>query len=57
MSDKKYDNKMIDFSTLPEIKLYELLEKYRHIPVKSRLDAMKKQYYLDAVRNELKKKK
>tara|TARA_R110002051_G_scaffold172154_1_gene242542 strand:- start:3121 stop:3915 length:795 start_codon:yes stop_codon:yes gene_type:complete len=35
-------------------KLVELLDKYRQLPVKSKMDAMKKQYYLNAVKDALK---
>jgi hypothetical protein len=35
-------------------KLVELLDKYQKMPVKSRLDAMKKQHYLNAVKGALK---
>jgi hypothetical protein len=36
-------------------KLVELLNKYQKMPVKSRLDAMKKQHYLHAVKSALKR--
>jgi len=36
-------------------KLTELFDKYRQLPVRSRMDAMKKQHYLDTVKSALKK--
>ena len=36
-------------------KLSELQDKYRQLPVRSRMDAMKKQHYLDTVKSALKK--
>ena len=36
-------------------KLLKLQKKYKKMPVKSRLDAMKKQYFLDTVKEALKK--
>jgi hypothetical protein len=36
-------------------KLTELLNKYRQLPVRSKMDAMKKQHYLDTVKSALKK--
>tara|TARA_Y100000310_G_scaffold213728_1_gene214680 strand:+ start:2126 stop:2905 length:780 start_codon:yes stop_codon:yes gene_type:complete len=36
-------------------KLVELLNKYQKMPVKNRLDAMKKQHYLDVVKSALKR--
>ena len=56
MLNKKHDNKITDFSSLPQIRLMELLDQYRHMPVKSRLDAMKKQYYLDVLKIASKKR-
>ena len=56
MSNKKHDNEITDFSTLSKLKLYELLDQYHHMPVKSKLGAMKKQYYLDVLKTALKKR-
>ena len=36
-------------------KLTELFDKYRQLPVRSKMDAMKKQHYLDTVKSALKK--
>jgi hypothetical protein len=53
---EEIDDDDVYWSTIgsKKAKLVELLDKYRQLPVKSKMDAMKKQYYLNAVKGALK---